>query len=99
MPSSYFVLLRYFLRVDNVLVRINDTRFFHDFNTSYVLCEYSNRESSVKDLSLPLPAFGDPNLLLPHLPLCKAVYHKILCPDILVSSCDVDKNVEVVDKK
>lgn len=99
MPSSYFVLLRYFLRVDNVLVRINDTRFFHDFNTNYVLREYSNRESSVKDLSLPLPAFGDPNLLLSHLPLSKAVYHKLLCPDVSTSSCDVDKNQKVVDKK
>ncbi|KAF5308104.1 hypothetical protein FQR65_LT00647 [Abscondita terminalis] len=44
MPTSFFVLLRYFLRVDGVLVRINDTRYFHDFATDYVLKEYTNKE-------------------------------------------------------
>jgi hypothetical protein len=32
MKNSFFVLLRYFLRIDNVLVRINDTRFYHEVN-------------------------------------------------------------------
>lgn len=82
MPSSYFVLLRYFLRVDNVLVRINDTRYFHDFTTDYVLREYTNRESLVKDLTLPLSEYVDPNLLSPNLPLCNALYQKIICPTV-----------------
>ncbi|NWT36288.1 TIPRL protein, partial [Chroicocephalus maculipennis] len=30
MPSSFFVLLRFFLRVDGVLIRINDTRLHHE---------------------------------------------------------------------
>ena len=29
MASGFFVLLRFFLRVDGVLVRMNDTRFYH----------------------------------------------------------------------
>lgn len=30
MPSSFFVLLRFFLRVDGVLIRMNDTRLHHE---------------------------------------------------------------------
>lgn len=77
MPTSFFVLLRYFLRVDGVMVRVNDTRFFHDFCTNYVLREYTNKESGVHQLRLPLPMFGDPNLLAPHLPLRTGLYDKI----------------------
>lgn len=32
MPSSFFVLLRFFLRVDGVLIRMNDTRLHHEVN-------------------------------------------------------------------
>ncbi|KAJ8970794.1 hypothetical protein NQ317_008305, partial [Molorchus minor] len=77
MPSSFFVLLRFFLRVDNVMVRINDTRVFHDFTTDYVLREFTNRECGVNELKLPLTMFGDPNLLCPHMPLRTAIYEKI----------------------
>lgn len=77
MPSSYFVLLRYFLRVDNVMVRINDTRLFHDFTTDYILREYTNKECGIKELKLPLPIFGDPNSLSPHLPIRTSLTEKI----------------------
>ncbi|XP_023016005.1 TIP41-like protein [Leptinotarsa decemlineata] len=80
MPSSFFVLLRFFLRVDNVMVRVNDTRVFHDFSTDYVLREYTNKECGVNELSLPLTVFGDPNLLSPHMPLRTAIYEKITFP-------------------
>ncbi|GJQ81204.1 hypothetical protein Trydic_g23372 [Trypoxylus dichotomus] len=78
MPSSFFVLLRYFLRVDNVMVRVNDTRLFHDFNTNYVLREYTNRESGFRELGLPLPLFADPNLISPYLPLRTSIYEKLI---------------------
>lgn len=81
MPSSFFVLLRYFLRVDNVMVRVNDTRYFHDFSTDYILREYSNKECGVNQLRLPLPMFGDPNLLSPHLPLRTGIYEKLSWPN------------------
>ncbi|CAH1159651.1 unnamed protein product [Phaedon cochleariae] len=80
MPSSFFVLLRHFLRVDNVMVRINDTRLFHDFSTDYVLREYTNKECGVKELKLPLTMFGDPNLLSPHMPLRTSIFEKISIP-------------------
>jgi hypothetical protein len=30
MPSSFFLLLRFFLRIDGVLIRMNDTRLYHE---------------------------------------------------------------------
>lgn len=77
MPSSFFILLRYFLRVDNVMVRVNDTRVFHEFHKDYVLREYKNKECGFKELNLPLPMFGDPNILSQHLPLRTAYYEKL----------------------
>lgn len=81
MPSSFFILLRYFLRVDGVMVRINDTRYFHDFTTNYILREYTNKECGVDQLKLPLTMFGDPNMLSPHMPLRTGIYHKITFED------------------
>lgn len=78
MPSSFFVLLRYFLRVDNVMVRVNDTRIYHDFTMNYVLREYTNKECGMKELKLPLPMFGDPNMLAPHLPLRTSKCEKLI---------------------
>lgn len=80
MPSSFFILLRFFLRVDGVMVRINDTRIFHEFGTNFVLREYTNKECGVAELNLPLTVFGDPNLLSPHMPLRTAIYEKIELP-------------------
>lgn len=80
MPSSFFILLRYFLRVDNVMVRVNDTRYFHDFQTDYVLREFTNKECGIKEIKLPYTVFGDPNVLSPYMPLRTAYYHKITWP-------------------
>lgn len=80
MPSSFFILLRFFLRVDGVMVRINDTRVFHDFTKDFVIREFTSKECSVKDLKLPLTMFGDPNLLAPHMPLVTSVNEKITFP-------------------
>lgn len=30
MPTSFFLLLRFFLRIDGVLIRMNDTRLYHE---------------------------------------------------------------------
>lgn len=97
MPSSFFILLRYFLRVDNVMVRVNDTRYFHDFSTNFVLREYTNKECGVNQVRLPLPMFGDPNLLSPHLPLRTFMYEKITWPHYVAQlDGEVKTNVEDV---
>lgn len=50
MPSSFFLLLRYFLRVDNVMLRINDTRLFYEFGQEHLLREFTSREAKVEDI-------------------------------------------------
>lgn len=44
MPSGFYILQRFFLRVDEVLFRMNDTRVYHEFGTDYLQLEYSSRE-------------------------------------------------------
>ncbi|GLD73082.1 TIP41-like protein isoform X1 [Lates japonicus] len=50
MPTSFFLLLRFFLRVDGVLIRINDTRLYHEAGKNYMLREFSTRESKIAEL-------------------------------------------------
>lgn len=50
MKDCYYVLLRYYLRVDGVKVRIFDTRIFHEFGTDYIHREFQYRESTYKEL-------------------------------------------------
>lgn len=47
MPDFFFILARFFLRVDGVLVRIFDTRYFHRFGTSVVVRETVTREGNL----------------------------------------------------
>ena len=35
-----------------MLVRINDTRLYHEFGTSHIIREFSGRESKVEDLKV-----------------------------------------------
>ena len=50
MDDCFFGLLRSYLRVDNVIVRIIDTRIFHSFGDNYILREFLVRENTVEDL-------------------------------------------------
>lgn len=52
MPSGFFVLLRFYLRVDDVLIRINDTRLYYEKDNQYILREYTSKESKAKDLKV-----------------------------------------------
>lgn len=81
MPSSFFILLRYFLRVDNVMLRINDTRIYHEFGQNYLLREFTSREAKVQNIHVSPLLFIEPSEIAPHLPLTKSYYHKlIICP-------------------
>ncbi|KAG0048580.1 hypothetical protein BGZ83_006464 [Gryganskiella cystojenkinii] len=55
MPSCFFILLRFFLRVDDVLFRVYDTRIYHRFGTSTVLRECSTREASYREIRSRIP--------------------------------------------
>ena len=50
MSDCLYVLHRYYLRVDEVLVRIFDTRLFHSFDTDYVIREFQYKESTFDEL-------------------------------------------------
>lgn len=80
MPGSLYLLARLYLRIDGVLVRINDTRLYHDFRKNYLLREYTNREARIKSLNLPLSTLLDPNELMSHLPLIQKRYEKLTLP-------------------
>jgi type 2A phosphatase activator TIP41 len=57
MPSSFFLLARFFLRVDHVLFRIFDVRLYHDFSSNEVIRELKGKEAPydrVKQVRAPL---------------------------------------------
>ena len=55
MPTCFLVLQRFFLRVDGVMVRINDTRLYHEFGSHHLIREYSSRDASYDELRTRLP--------------------------------------------
>lgn len=59
MPDRMLLLCRLFMRLDNVLVRIRDTRLYIDFKTKEVIREYTAREEEFEKVRLVcyLPPF------------------------------------------
>jgi type 2A phosphatase activator TIP41 len=71
MPNSFYLLLRYFMRVDGVHVRLNETRIYHEFSWNYLLREYTSREASMATLNVinSQHQFVKPlNLFIPQIP-------------------------------
>ncbi|ERT00751.1 uncharacterized protein SPSK_07721 [Sporothrix schenckii 1099-18] len=58
MPQRLLLLSRFYLRLDNVLVRVRDTRVYVDFDTDEVLREYTAREDSFTNLQRTLASRG-----------------------------------------
>lgn len=50
MPHGFFILQRFFLRVDNVLFRIFDTRVYHAFGSNEIIRETKGRQASYEDI-------------------------------------------------
>ena len=46
------MLQRFYLRVDNTLIRVYDTRIYFEVENSFVLREYSEREQEVGKLTV-----------------------------------------------
>lgn len=51
MADSFFCLHRFYLRVDDVLLRSYDTRLYHQFGTNHILREFSAREASYSQVA------------------------------------------------
>lgn len=81
MPSCFFILLRFWLRIDNVLFRVFDTRIFHEFGKSYLIRECQARESTWKDIAMMFPndptKFNDANLITPLVTMRDSFIEKI----------------------
>lgn len=48
--TSFFVLSRFFLRIDHVLFRIFDVRIYHEFNSKEIIRERKGRQASYDQL-------------------------------------------------
>ncbi|KAF7725055.1 hypothetical protein EC973_000462 [Apophysomyces ossiformis] len=55
MPSCFLILQRFFLRVDDVLFRINDTRLYHEFGSQFLIREYTSKEEHYQNIRKKLP--------------------------------------------
>lgn len=71
MPSFFFILARFFLRVDGVLVRVYDTRYFFKFGTPAMVRETIHRQASIPQSlqHLHVSVLRDPDLLASKLPV------------------------------
>lgn len=50
MPKCFYSLLRFWVRVDDVMLRVHETRLFHRFGTHNLVLEYTVREDKVEAL-------------------------------------------------
>lgn len=80
MPDSFFILLRFFLRVDNILIRMNDTRVYHEVDKNYVLREYMSKESKIMGEQFPLALLTNPSELWDVLDIKNFCFEKLELP-------------------
>ncbi|KAE9589363.1 hypothetical protein Lal_00000617 [Lupinus albus] len=89
MPSSWFLLLRFWLRVDGVLIRLRETRMHFIFGGStnpIILRETCWRESTFQDLSAKGKPFesaaynDDPSIISQRLPIIFYKTQKLVIP-------------------
>lgn len=85
MPARLLLLCRFFMRLDNVVVRLRDTRVYIDFDTANVIREHLDREedyevlrqtfaSTRDDVSAKL---RDPNQLADFLPVKQQILDQV----------------------
>ncbi|KAF0915077.1 hypothetical protein E2562_033193 [Oryza meyeriana var. granulata] len=90
MPTGWFLLLRFWLRVDGVLMRLRDTRVYCSFGSDeakpVVLRECCWREATFASLSAKgypsdSAAYGDPNRIAHKLPVVMQKTQKLKLPN------------------
>ncbi|XGW28289.1 hypothetical protein V3C99_008247 [Haemonchus contortus] len=78
MPGFFFALMRFYLRIDRVLVRVCDTRLVGDNEKDYFIREWSLREAKVADLEHLAPEILlDGNQVWSSLPIIELRNEKI----------------------
>ena len=53
MPSGFFILQRFFLRVDRSIIRVHDTRLHYVTGEKHILREFCVRQNDIQELKLP----------------------------------------------
>uniref|UniRef100_A0A1I7YHI2 TIP41-like protein n=1 Tax=Steinernema glaseri TaxID=37863 RepID=A0A1I7YHI2_9BILA len=75
MPTSFFVLCRFYLRVDGVMVRVCDTRLFGERGSEKIIREWTRREAKYSELSpAALDVVLDSNQIWQMLPIVESRY-------------------------
>eukprot|EP00099_Drosophila_melanogaster_P017515 NP_608377.1 uncharacterized protein Dmel_CG9578 [Drosophila melanogaster] len=77
MPSGFFILLRHFLRVDHVLIRMHDTRFHHEIENDFILKEYIHREAPCTELQNCVAFWTNPDEMQEFVPVKSKQLHKL----------------------
>ncbi|KAF2877505.1 TIP41-like family-domain-containing protein [Massariosphaeria phaeospora] len=86
MPARLLLLSRFFLRLDDVLIRIRDTRVYVEFATGEVIREYTAREEKYEVVRKKLAGsredtlalMRDPNRLAEHIPVVEKSLEKVV---------------------
>ncbi|KAI9884721.1 MAG: hypothetical protein M1823_003502 [Watsoniomyces obsoletus] len=95
MPARLLLLLRFFLRLDDVIFRLRDTRVYIDFETKEVIREYVAREADFESVRLKAAGSGedvtafmrDDNKLAEVLPVVEKQLEHLLQPHHRPTSC------------
>jgi len=69
-----------FLRIDNVMLRMNDTHYYREFDSDFILREYTSREGKTQDLNVPPSKLIDPSEVAQFLPLVTSCYGTLTLP-------------------
>lgn len=71
MPNFLFILARFFLRIDGVLVRVHDTRYYHRYDTDVLIRQCTRQQASYAELppSLNGPLLRDGDKVAAELPV------------------------------
>ncbi|KAG3089174.1 hypothetical protein PI124_g17844 [Phytophthora idaei] len=83
MPSGFYVLSRYWMRLDHVVVRLHETRIHHLFGTDHFLREYTRKEEQfgalfAKGQSKNMANYTNIDTFQHLLPVREAVFEKVL---------------------
>lgn len=74
MPSGFYVLLRNFIRVDGVHIKIFDTRFHYETENNFILKEFTAKEAKMEQLKhIPPAMFTNPQEISEMVPVKEKV--------------------------
>lgn len=88
MPARLLLLSRFFMRLDNVLIRVRDTRVYIDFDRRWVVREYTEKEKDYEAVREQLAgrrvdvsaAMRDANQMAEILPVTKRIVDEVTLP-------------------